>query len=66
MRTNIELDDDLVEEARASSRIGNKRALIHQAPREFVDNRKRLDLRELEGTNPLDPAYDHKRLRTGA
>ena len=60
MRTNIELDTELVREAQALSRIRTKRELIHQALREFVDNRRRLDLRELEGLDLLDPAYDYK------
>ena len=63
VRTNVELDPDLVEEARRLSRIRTKRALIHQALLEFVANRKRLDLRELEGSELLDPDYDHKALR---
>ena len=63
MRTNIELDPDLVREAQQLSRIKTKRALIHQALLEFVANRKRLDLRELEGSDLLDPDYDYKGLR---
>ena len=64
MRTNVELDAELVREAFALSRIRTKRELIHQALREFVDHRKRLDLRELEGSDLLDPSYDYKVLRT--
>ncbi|MCY4499144.1 MAG: type II toxin-antitoxin system VapB family antitoxin [Rhodospirillaceae bacterium] len=63
MRTNIELDQDLVQEAQQLSQIKTKRALVHQALLEFVANRKRLDLRELEGSNLLDLEYDHKALR---
>lgn len=63
MRTNIELDEELVREARELSRIKTKRALIHQALTEFVNHRKRLDLREIEGSDLLDPEYDHKGLR---
>ena len=66
MRTNIELDADLVREALTLSRISTKRELIHRALQEFVDHRKRLDLRELEGSNLLNPAYDHKVLRSGS
>ena len=65
MRTNIELDDDLLREAQALSGISTKRAVVHQALREFVAHRKRLDLRDLEGSDLLDPDYDHKALRTG-
>ena len=63
MRTNIELDQDLVQEAQQLSRIKTKRALIHQALLEFVAHRRQLDLRELEGADLLDPAYDYKALR---
>ena len=63
MRTNIELDQDLVQEAQQLSQIKTKRALVHQALLEFVANRKRLDLRAHEGSNLLDLEYDHKALR---
>ena len=63
MRTNIELDPALVREAQRLSRIKTKRALVHQALLEFVAIRKRLDLREIEGSDLLDPDYDHKVLR---
>ena len=67
MRTNIELDTELVREAQELSQIKTKRELIHQALKEFVNHRKRLDLRKLEGSNLLDPEYDHRKLRaTGA
>lgn len=67
MRTNIDLDAALVREAQELSHISTKRELVHQALTEFVEYRKRLDLRELEGSRLLDPEYDHKPLRvTGA
>ena len=65
MRTRIELDDELVREAQALSGIKTRSALIHQALTEFVNHRKRLDLRELHGSHLLDPDYDHKKLRAG-
>lgn len=63
MRTNIELDQKLVREAQQLSRIKTKKALVHQALLEFVSNRKRLDLRELRGSNLIDEDYDHKAMR---
>ena len=60
VRTNIELDPDLVREAQQLGGIKTKRALVHQALVEYVAHRKRLDLRELEGADLLDPEYDHK------
>ena len=58
MRTSIEIDQNLIREAQQLSQIKTKRALVHKALLEFVANRKRLDLRELEGSNLLDPEYD--------
>ena len=66
MRTNIEIDQDLVREAQELCGIKTKRALVHQALVEFVAHRKRLDLRDLEGSKLLDPKYNHKALRMSA
>ena len=63
VRTNIELDSDLVREAQELGGIKTKRAVVHQALLEFVAHRKRLDLRHLKGAELLDPDYDHKVLR---
>ena len=63
MRTNIVLDDKLVEEAQAISKIKTKRELVDVALREFVANRKRLDVRDLKGSGGLDDGYDYKQSR---
>ena len=65
MRTNIVLDDQLVQEAQALSQIKTKRELIEQALKEFVANRKRLNLRELKGMGGIRSDYDYKSLRAG-
>jgi Arc/MetJ family transcription regulator len=39
MRTNIDLDDDLVQEAMRYSKARSKRALVEEALRAFVDVR---------------------------
>ena len=49
MRTNIMLDDDLVREALQCSGVKTKKELIHMALKEFVENRRRLILLDLEG-----------------
>lgn len=64
-RTNIVLDEGLVEEAMRYAGVGTKRELVDLALREFVESRKRRDLRELRGRVRLRPGYDHKRLREG-
>ena len=63
MRTNIVLDDKLVEEAQAISKIKTKRELVDVALREFVANRKRLNVRDLKGSQGIDRSYDHKESR---
>ena len=63
MRTNIVLDDELVAEAQKLSQIKTKRELIDVALREFVQNRRRLDIRDLYGSGLIDEGYDHKLAR---
>ena len=65
MRTNVVLDDDLIVEAMRFSDAKTKRAVIQQALREFVEQRRRLNLLDLEGKIGIHPGYDHKRLRSG-
>lgn len=64
MRTNIVLDDQLVQEALKLTGLKTKRELILQALREMVDNRKRLNLRDLKGSGGLAESYDYKALRS--
>lgn len=63
MRTNIILNDELVAEAQALSDIKTKRELVEEALKEFIANRKRLDVRKLKGINELRADYDYKSTR---
>jgi Arc/MetJ family transcription regulator len=65
MRTNIVLDDELVEEAFRYAPVRTKRELVDLALREFVAARKRRDMRDLIGKVKLDPNYDYKKARIG-
>ena len=65
MRTNIVLDDGLVAEALKISRLKTKKALIHEALKEYVDNRKRLSLLDLSGKIRFRKGYDYKAMREG-
>lgn len=65
MRTNIVLDDQLVEEAfRYSKNIRTKRELIEIALKEYVAKHKMKDLRELKGKIEFDGNYDYKEMRS--
>jgi Bacterial antitoxin of type II TA system, VapB len=63
MRTNIVLDDKLVEEAARLSGIRTKKDLVHEALRVLIATKKRKSLLDLEGKIELAPGYDYKALR---
>lgn len=65
MRTNIVLEDALIEEAFKYSTAKTKKDLIHQALQEFIENHHRPDLSELKGRIEFQAGYDYKRLREG-
>jgi Arc/MetJ family transcription regulator len=64
MRTNIILDDNLVEEAFSySEHITTKTMLVKEALQEYVANRKRKNLKELRGKIQFRDDYDYKSMR---
>jgi Arc/MetJ family transcription regulator len=66
MRTNIILDDNLVDEAfKIAGNIHTKRELVETALKEFIGTRKRKDLRELKGKIRFDENYNYKKMRLG-
>jgi Arc/MetJ family transcription regulator len=65
VRTNVVLDESLVDEALKLSNAKTKKQLIHEALKEFVDNRKRLNLLDLSGKIKFAEGYDYKRKREG-
>jgi Arc/MetJ family transcription regulator len=63
MRTNIVIDDELLEQAFAVSRACTKKDLVDEALRELIRLRRRKDMAELAGTVEFHQGYDHKKLR---
>ncbi len=63
MRPNIELDEQLINEALSLSSIKTKQELVNQALKEFVEHRKLLHLSQLKGMGGFGKDYDHKSLR---
>ena len=63
MRTNIDIDDSLLEEAFSVSSVKTKKGLIHEALREYIKLKKRKDLAELAGLIEFHQGYDHKKCR---
>ncbi len=64
MRTNIDLDDELVREALKISGAKTKKELVHLALKEFLDNRRRLNLLDLEGRIEFAEGYNYKEMRS--
>lgn len=63
MPTNLAIDDQLLGEALAVGGYRTKRETVNEALREFIQRRKRLELRKLVGKVEYHPAYDYKRER---
>jgi Arc/MetJ family transcription regulator len=63
MRTNIDINDSLLEEAFSVSQVRTKKDLIHEALREYIKLKKRKDLTELAGSIEFYEGYDYKKLR---
>jgi Arc/MetJ family transcription regulator len=63
MRTNLVLNDALVKEALMYAHVSSKRALVDLALREFVENHRKLDVRDLRGKIQFNAEYDYKALR---
>jgi Arc/MetJ family transcription regulator len=66
MRTNVVLDDHLMNEAfQYAKGIRTKRELIETALREFVKNKRMKNLSELKGKILFADSYDYKKMREG-
>jgi Arc/MetJ family transcription regulator len=63
MRTNIVLDDELLDEAKKVTGIKTKKDLVHEALRVLVQVRRRKRLGDLKGRVRFRPGYDHKKQR---
>ena len=64
MRTNVVLDDKLVDEAfRYSETISTKRELLETALQEYVNVRKRNNIKDLRGKIAFRSDYDYKAMR---
>lgn len=65
MRTNIVLNDELVDEATRVTGITTKKDLVHEALRVLIATRKRKNLLDLAGKIQFAPGYNYKALREG-
>ena len=65
MRTNIDIEEELLEEAFKFTDIKTKKDLINLALKEFIETHKRKNLMELKGKIKFSENYDYKSMREG-
>lgn len=63
MRTNIVLDDELVEEALEVTGVRTKKEVVHLALEELVRSRRKKNLTDLAGRVRFRKGFDHKTMR---
>ena len=63
MRTNIVLDEDLIERARRLTGLKTKRAVIHEALRTLIQLREQAEVRDLRGKIHWEGNLDSLRQR---
>ena len=65
MRTNIVLDEDLIDEAFKYARVKTKKELVQIALQEYIENHKKKNLMDLKGKINFSEEYDYKKTREG-
>jgi Arc/MetJ family transcription regulator len=63
MRTNIVLDDRLIEQAMRLAKVRTKREAVDVALREFIARARQKDVLSLVGKNFIAPDYDVRAIR---
>jgi hypothetical protein len=61
--SNLEIDDNLIEQARQIGHHATREAAITIALEEYIQHRKQLEILDLFGTVDFDPGYDFKAKR---
>ncbi|WP_262249524.1 type II toxin-antitoxin system VapB family antitoxin [Parapedobacter soli] len=61
MRTNIELDDQLVKQALQISKLRTKKDVVHEALKQYVASLKRKKLLSLRGTDTWEGDLEQMR-----
>jgi len=65
MRTNIVIDDDIMQKAMNVSEFKTKKEVIEKALQEFILAYSHKDLSDLKGHIQFSDGYDYKALREG-
>jgi len=60
MKTDVEIDDELLDEAQKVGGQKTKEAIVTEALQEYVQRHKQKRITEIFGTIDFDPDYDYK------
>lgn len=63
MRTNIDIDDTLIDEVMKMAGVKTKKEAVDLALKEFVKSKRKKNLLDLAGKIKFSDGYDHKELR---
>ena len=63
MRTNVIIDDRLINEGLELTKLRTKTELIKTALEELIENRKKKDLRKIKGKIKFRDDYKYKEMR---
>ena len=63
MRTNIDIDDALIDEVMRVANVKTKKEAVHLALQEFLKVKKKKNLLDLAGKIQFEDNYDHKTVR---
>lgn len=63
MATNLQIDNELIQDALKLGGHRTKRTVVEEALLEYVQRRKQLKIMELFGTIEYDEDYDYKKQR---
>ena len=64
MATNLDINPELIEQARDIGGYKTKKEAVTAALEEFIQRRKQMEIIKLFGTIDYDPKYDYKAERS--
>ncbi len=64
MATNLAIDDQLIDEAKAIGKHQTKKGVVTEALREYIQRRKQAEILNIFNTIEYDQDYDYKQQRT--
>lgn len=65
MRTNIDIDNEILDKAMKLVKARTKREAVNIALQELVASRERRRILEMFGSDVIDSSYDYKAARAG-